>query len=129
MTQTTQIGSDMKMKTSELIGVCLNFAVAKAAGVTVENSDGSVFWGNFSTVTPSTSWQQGGPIIERENITVQTDPTDTEHERWSAFHREMLFTDDGSDFWRNGPTPLIAAMRCFVSSKLGNEVDIPEELI
>lgn len=28
----------------------------------------------------------------------------------------------------SGPTPLIAAMRCFVSSKLGDEVEIPEEL-
>jgi hypothetical protein len=27
-----------------------------------------------------------------------------------------------------GPTPLIAAMRCFVSSRLGDEVEIPKEL-
>jgi len=27
-----------------------------------------------------------------------------------------------------GPTPLIAAMRCFVASKLGEEVDVPQEL-
>jgi hypothetical protein len=26
------------------------------------------------------------------------------------------------------PTPLIAAMRCYVASKLGDEVDVPEEL-
>jgi hypothetical protein len=29
-------------------------------------------------------------------------------------------------FW--GDTPLIAAMRCFVTSKLGDEIEIPEEL-
>ena len=28
-----------------------------------------------------------------------------------------------------GPTPLIAAMRCYVASKLGDDVDIPEELL
>jgi hypothetical protein len=28
----------------------------------------------------------------------------------------------------DGPTPLIAAMRCYVASKLGDEIDIPEEL-
>jgi len=28
-----------------------------------------------------------------------------------------------------GTTPLIAAMRCYVASKLGDEVDIPTELI
>jgi len=27
-----------------------------------------------------------------------------------------------------GPTPLIAAMRCYVASKLGDEVEIPQEL-
>ncbi len=31
--------------------------------------------------------------------------------------------------WGMGPTPLIAAMRCYVASKLGDEVDIPEELL
>lgn len=30
---------------------------------------------------------------------------------------------------RYGPTPLIAAMRCYVASKLGDEVEIPEELL
>ena len=27
-----------------------------------------------------------------------------------------------------GPTPLIAAMRCYVASKLGDEIEIPTEL-
>jgi len=32
--------------------------------------------------------------------------------------------------WTNasGPTPLIAAMRCFVASKVGDEVEIPDIL-
>ena len=29
---------------------------------------------------------------------------------------------------QNGPTPLIAAMRCYVASKLGDEVEVPVEL-
>ena len=28
-----------------------------------------------------------------------------------------------------GPTPLIAAMRCFCCSKLGDEVEVPDELL
>ena len=28
-----------------------------------------------------------------------------------------------------GTTPLVAAMRCYVASKLGDEVDVPVELI
>jgi hypothetical protein len=34
--------------------------------------------------------------------------------------------DDG--FFQKGPTPLIAAMRCYVTLKLGDEVEVPEEL-
>lgn len=29
----------------------------------------------------------------------------------------------------SGPTPLIAAMRCYVASNLGEEVEIPEEVL
>ena len=70
---------------------------------------------------PSTDWSQGGPIIERECM-------------------DILCLAGGDDGWQAdkylptekvegyGPTPLIAAMRCYVASKLGDEVEIPEEL-
>jgi hypothetical protein len=35
----------------------------------------------------------------------------------------------GVTYLRFGDTPLIAAMRCFVASKLGDEVDVPEKLL
>ncbi len=81
----------------------------------------------------STDWAHGGPIIERENIWLAryTDnrvhpneaprPVDPE---WSA----CVATSDYDSFVPNrayycaGPTPLIAAMRCFVCSKFGDEV-------
>lgn len=111
------------MKTSELIGVYLNFAVAKATGMIVQNSDGSVFWGNFSTVTPSTSWQQGGPIIEREEFTLSHSPYDH-----VLYGRTRPWCAEKKGLMEYGQTPLIAAMRCYVASKLGDEVEIPEEL-
>lgn len=37
------------------------------------------------------------------------------------------FVQDMND-WGDGTTPLIAAMRCYVASKLGDVVDVPEEL-
>jgi hypothetical protein len=67
--------------------------------------------------SPSELWAQGGPIIERDRIAI--DPYVT-HSQWGA-------NKDGA-FYRDGPTPLIAAMRCYVASKLGDEVEIPEEL-
>lgn len=68
-----------------------------------------------SNFHPSTDWAQGGPIIERERIHVYAGP------QWTAGIKPGQFV--------YGPTALIAAMRCFVASKLGNEVDVPEDLL
>ena len=93
------------MKTSELQGAALDWAVAKADGY--EDDCISDEW------KYSTNWSQGGPIIEREKITLEWTGGD-----WMAYIRH-----DEESF---GPTPLIAAMRCYVASNLGNEVEIPE---
>jgi hypothetical protein len=99
------------MKTSELTGAALDWAVAMA-----ENWAGA----DFEVKPYSTDWAQGGSIIERERITVRVD---TRAGRWAAFF------DGGQVSARMvGPTPLIAAMRCYVASKLGDTVDVPEEL-
>lgn len=107
----------MKMKTSELTGAALDWAVAEANGV---HSDIGV---NGKPWEPpySTDWAFGGPIIEREGISIYPDSSnDLPEIKWSA---------DSFDVFRwGGPTPLVAAMRCHVASKLGNEVEIPEEL-
>ena len=66
---------------------------------------------------PWKNWAQGGPIIERERIELR--PFDGE--KWIA-------TDNlNEEFF--GPTPLIAAMRCYVASRLGAEVNVPDELV
>ena len=115
------------MKTSELIGPALDWAVAKCLGVNPRfnmKSHGNI-WHGWWVANPiyrrmphySTDWNQGGPIIEREKI-------ETRHngrEAWCAW-----IENTGAMF---GPTPLIAAMRCYVASKLGDEVDIPKELL
>jgi len=81
--------------------------------------------GTIEDYYPSTNWSQGGPIIERERI--QVFPHNGAME-WCGVARAQregyvaLLTKDG-------PTPLIAAMRCYVASKLGDEVEIPEELL
>lgn len=67
---------------------------------------------------PSTNWAQGGPIIERERIDLDAYKTD-----WEASMRGDAFVVS------SGPTPLIAAMRCLVASKLGDTVDVPKELL
>ena len=113
----------MKVKTQDLIGTTLDWAVASYADKHVTRKD--IHWGNYS---PSTNWAQGGPIIEREKIDLFTEKGTPES--WVA---SIARYQNGERLvgWRihkYGPTPLIAAMRCYVASKLGDEIDIPEGL-
>ena len=159
------------MKTSELTGTALDFAVAKILGTLGQKpstcrdcehheeraitdssehichfsfmtwtgggyfddtpfGDGiSVDYGvhqlcpiNELTAEPySTDWAQGGPIIEREKITVFY-----EMGEWYAYGRDTPEGDRNPD--ASGDTYLIAAMRGYVASKLGDEVEVPDEL-
>ena len=67
----------------------------------------------------STNWAQGGQIIEREKIATQFWVSEN---AWEALIK-------GGFFASYGPTPLVAAMRCYVVSKLGDEVEVPDELL
>lgn len=105
------------MKTSELTGAALDWAAATCEGVV--NGDGlDIGFILEHGYTPSTDWAQGGPIIEREGIWIA--PTTT-GQAWDA-------TRSIEGVIYRAPTPLIAAMRCYVTSRLGEEVDIPDEL-
>jgi len=108
------------MKTSELIGAQLDWAVAKAKFGNSSAFSGSDIAGWAKINKPSTDWSQGGPIMDREEIDTYC------HERNSPFgwHAEIT----GTKFKGRGQTRLIAAMRCYVASNLGDEVTIPKEL-
>lgn len=105
----------MKIKTADLIDEALDWAVAKCEGL-----DAGRFYGLGGY---STNWAQGGSIIERDGIRI---------ERWPNTEAWVAQLSEGAElgvYWRmSGPTPLIAAMRCYVASKLGDEVDVPDEL-
>ncbi len=123
------------MRTSELIDVQLDWAVAKCESLVLGTDPfglspiiaAPVFLKKYH---PSTDWSQGGPILEREKIEIHyyCNPD----EALAQLH-EGEYDDDGefiddSHHPMTGPTPLIAAMRCLVASKLGDEIEIPEEL-
>ena len=97
------------MKTTELSGRALNWAVAQ-----IEGFDNGDWLPDYST-----DWAQGGPIIEREAITILS----VDDYEWCAAIGELYYEDDN----QRSPTPLIAAMRCYVASKLGGEIQLPEE--
>jgi hypothetical protein len=83
----------------------------------------------------SNDWAQGGPIIEREGINTfkYNKISEEEPDKWCAHKVVPRPNLEGSTNMTaiapEGPTPLIAAMRCYVASKLGDEVEIPEELL
>ena len=127
----------MKVKTADLTGAALDWAVAKCETSEIAEND---WW--FDHKGYFTDWTQGGPIIEREGIATRkskdkwyamlsSDLGDGERAQWCQYtFRNVPSTASGSRRCRfDGPTPRIAAMRCYVASKLGDEVDVPEELM
>jgi hypothetical protein len=104
------------MKTSELTGAALDRKVHDLLHPEERIKDGC------TAPQYSTDWAQGGPIIEREKIAVLPDEFSF---GWEA--RTCHFDGEDEDVSK-GETPLIAAMRCYVASKLGDEVEIPVEL-
>ncbi len=77
----------------------------------------------ITTLTPepySTDWAQGGPIIDRERISIR---------QWANLPIVHAYMPTiGVEWSSDDSSPLVAAMRCFVASKLGDEVEVPDEL-
>ena len=134
----------MKIKTNELSGAALDWAVAAADGrkvlsilcgeVTVADRNDRLPW----RFNPSESWSQGGPIIEREGIgtyreclRAYPDYRPVQGKTWEAIIGLYLVGEHEAQgahgLTAQGATALEAAMRVFVLSKLGDEVDVPEE--
>ena len=127
----------MKIKVSETTSTQLDWLVAKCEGrkirfnlgggleVRGRSEDGKDLpdeWDLWMTWHPTANWAQGGPIIESEKINTG----------WNDARLPIAWLGSVSDYdtvaMHCGLTPLIAAMRCFVASLLGDEVEIPEEL-
>ena len=119
----------MKIKTSELQGAALDWAVAEAIGRTVHatvhysgvNEYGRVASSSaidLSEFSPSTNWSQCGPLIESAGVLIG------HYLDIGGWYADL----EGPAVYRDGPTPLIAACRAIVAAKLGDEVDVPEEL-
>lgn len=124
----------MKIKTSELIGAQLDWAVAVAVSAYCQETGSNdlhsgkhwvipgfkpMRWDDW---TPSADWSQGGPLIERFKVHIAYDLG-----RGQAAVR--VPTDRGmKQGGASGETHLIAAMRAIVAAKLGEEIEVPEEL-
>ena len=136
-------------KVSDLTGLALDWAVAKCLGGTefyfdtvatywikIDGEDRALSKGWAQSFTPSSDWSHGGPILDQyitkvfrnvggtwSAMILRDDPVPHEHRGTSlALTHRVQFNGAG-------PTPLIAAMRCYVASRLGDETYVPEELL
>lgn len=147
----------MKVKTTELIGPALDWAVATIEGygglrrnphafdqaLIMNRKDGQCVL--FSTLNYATDWAHGGPIVDREGISTIRVLGDLGEAKvyyvalrddcaWESGYGPYHEQDEErslriyKDECVNGPTQLIAAMRCYCCDKLGGIIDIPEEL-
>lgn len=129
----------MKHKTAELEGELIDIAVALALGIQPnlrhkgkpltdcylipfdtgpsEGSAGDIF-------QPSTRWDHGGPIIERQKFGLVFQDGQWmagDLYTWQTYYETTI----EAHYAGYGPTPLIAAMRAYVTSVFGEEVEIP----
>lgn len=123
-----------RYKVEELEGPLLDLAVANAEGIkatiylvpnaispfyecAVLDEAGRLHY----QFLPSRSWTQGGPIIDREKISLLRD-------EFAAHWDAQYIIETGEHWqWRHqafGVSPLVAAMRCYVRSKFGEEVEL-----
>ena len=109
----------MKIKTAEATDEALDWLVTKCEGYDHEVTSSE--WGMWGWAT---DWAQGGPLVEREGMGMWMYQWNEEGEPEVGWYAE----DKDGNHVRTGPTPLIAAMRCYVASILGDEVEIPKEL-
>ena len=114
----------VEVNTAELIGAALDWAVAKAAGLTEEKNGLSFDRAGRPTVAgdfaipyqPSTNWAQVGPLIEQFGLDLW------KHEgKFYAFH-----TRQHNKYCAD--TVLVASCRAIVATKLGDVVQVPAEL-
>lgn len=119
----------MKIKISEATPLQIDWAVAKCEGVPVRwsapHAQLLIEGYPYLVWQAHKDWAQGGPIVEREWLDITPWPNETREDmRWHCQQH-----DTANDCAQYGPTPLIAAMRCYCCSKLGDTIEVPEELI
>lgn len=125
----------MKVKTAELSGKALDWATGRAIGANVGITIGGLVKEitshnpiDMSLWQPTNDWSICGPLIEKLKIScyASVDPESSKVYHWVAVNEKVPYDK------RRGYTasePKIAICRAVVASKLGDEVDIPDELM
>lgn len=125
----------IEVKTADLAGHALDWAVAQAEGLEVflvgpeYSVPWRVFWKKRGEVlvrdvlyNPHENWVLAGPMIEKHMVSMHC-PQSTD-DVWAAW----AITDKG-EFCQAGNTALVAACRAIAAAKIGDTVQVPKELI
>ena len=128
----------MKIKTQDLQGAALDWAVALAAGY-----DEGWLRRQLQNPNPATraiprlssDWAEAGPLIEKLDINIQRRTHAETTERGQEIYRKNGWTASTTPtaYWMTpvrafGTTPLEAAMRCYIAKEIGEEVEVPDAL-
>ncbi|MDH0757758.1 DUF2591 domain-containing protein [Pseudomonas juntendi] len=125
----------IEVKTADLVGEALGWAVGMAEGLELElepphyNTSWRVFARHRYTVTeqakrfnPWEDWAVGGPLLQKHNVSLHCPQKDWDY--WAAW-----ITENGKDVAQGADFPLPAACRAIVAHKLGDTVQVPKELM
>ncbi|MCE1033154.1 DUF2591 domain-containing protein [Pseudomonas asiatica] len=126
----------IEVKTADLTGEALGWAVGKAEGLDLQLAPPSyngVPWRVFARYqgqaiehtkryNPWEDWALGGPLIEKHMVSLHC-PQSTD-DVWAGW----VITDKG-EFCQAGDSAPIAACRAIVAAKLGDTVQVPKELM
>jgi hypothetical protein len=122
----------MKIKVSEATNTQLDWLVAHSAElVVIQVKNGHTYVPKYPTIggqrfTPTTDWSQGGPILSEARISRTIDHSGLWIAYWTDGYGEG---DDAKKWMQCDRSELVAGLRCFVASKLGDEVEVPKELL
>lgn len=128
----TQNVSKLQVKVSNATQLQINWMVAKCQGLEMKAWPTYV---RLNRVDYTTNWALSGPIIEREGPLVRESAVVspaiahlvTPDKKWFSYAKNSH--DGSAPHCYYGETFLIAAMRCYVASQLGDEVEVPEEIL
>ena len=128
----------MKVKTSELSGRALGWAVASCFGHECDEDNNPIWFdedGYMEDYEPWRDWAQGGPLIEREGICISKRYAPVFLPEGAApviecVAQYFIPPHSALEVHRSyGPTPLVAAMRCFLAAQVGDTIEVPDALV
>ena len=118
-----------RLRVWEFRGAELDLLVARAVGIQgARIVDGVCVLPDQRPFSPSADWAEGGPLLVQARISVWRYP---DLDSWHACTHFDVVRDEGLKVkcYMQGPTLLVAAMRCYAASKLWEEAEQSAEVL